>query len=361
MKSPFLLLFPKGNALAFFLILVLTNSCKDPVGLDVPGKPGVWVVSGSIDTTPGPYTLHVGKTAGAQSLPIPEDSANIRLVESSGSFEYYHQVSSGTYMTSGSIVGKPGLSYWVEIRLQDGSSYASTPEEIPTSSATADSSYYSFTNQTNFINGVEVETPVMNIYTDTNLNSPEGPMYIQWRIGEVYMFEPTPIRNPFTGGIPLPCFITSEPDPQRINLFSTEGLNIDHLSSVLVAVRAIDYSFLARHYFIVNTSTISEQAYTYLQHANALINSTGSFFDTPPALIKGNIYNPNNNKEVVLGYFQASNSTVSRFYTLRKDIPFPLLSYCYNPSDGLNPNAYPRECLDCLLLKNSSNTRPSWW
>ena len=108
----------------------------------------------------------------------------------------------------------------------------------------------------------------------------------------------------------------------------------------------MDYSFHEKHYFTTYQSSITSDAHEYWREVDILANQTGSIFDTPPAEIKGNIFNVKDTEEKVFGYFQAANQTQDRFYLLPYDFPFPLTMesctyYWYK-------DEYPTRCLDCL-------------
>ena len=75
-------------------------------------------------------------------------------------------------------------------------------------------------------------------------------------------------------------------------------------------------------------------------------------FDAPPAKIYGNIFESEQGTEKVFGYFQATNQTVSRIFTLRQDFPYPLN---FTDCQGY------LFCPDCLSVQNSSYDRPPWF
>ncbi|MEI9921760.1 MAG: DUF4249 family protein [Bacteroidota bacterium] len=144
-------------------------------------------------------------------------------------------------------------------------------------------------------------------------------------------------------------------------IYATKGNNIKELKAVLLAQRKIDQSFLARHYFTIYQASITLEAYNYWKNVNLLINRSGSIFDAPPAPIKGNAYSKDDDKEKVLGYFEAGNTVLSRFYMLRSDIASQIQPYCLDPRFGVYYPNYPRECYQCTLLDNSSHQMPAWW
>ncbi|MEJ0030380.1 MAG: DUF4249 family protein [Bacteroidota bacterium] len=133
------------------------------------------------------------------------------------------------------------------------------------------------------------------------------------------------------------------------------------MSHSLVAVRAIDKSFLGKHFFSLYVSTTTPESYVYWKNVDQLINRSGSIFDTPPAPISGNVSSVANPDEAVFGYFEATNTTLSRVYTVRSDIPYPVEDSCLDPRYGIYWGHYPPECYDCLRLDNSTNVPPAWF
>lgn len=344
-----------------FVIVISLLHCEDPIDLRIAQNGGLLVVNGRVSTLPGPQELAIGYTSSANQIPDPIPGAAIVLFDNSGNSRSYHEVRPGIYQIVASTFNPiPGENYFIEIRLPNGKIYRSKPETLPISRP-EDSIYYEFHQRAKFQGGVQLKSNVIAIFVDTGISPSATRPFVRWDVEEVYMFEQTPIPNPFTGTIPLPCFVKGYPDPQTVNLFQgTPGRDVK-LRHMQVAEKEIDNTFLARHYFIVNASSISENAYLYWKQVNSLINKTGSLFDTPPAPVKGNVYNVDDPQEQVLGYFEVSNTSVSRTFTIRGDVPFPVPFNCYVPDKGLYSPDYPPSCYDCLRLPNSSHEKPEWF
>jgi len=345
-----------------FSLLVLIN-CKDPINLPGEGSIGILVIDGKVTTQPGPYYVRLGYTVGLSQKPSPILLATVFLVDDdTGLTEQYLESEPGVYSVPGSTIqGTAGHSYHVAVTLPNGKSYASKSEKIPDATG-IDVSSYDFGTRSDFIGETEVQKNVINIYTDTQLPAGENDSYyLRWNVSETYVFEQTPIPNPLTGGIPRPCYVDGYSDPQRITLFTTQNQELQSLKHTLVAQRDLDYTFLARHYFTIYLSSTTLESYKYFKNVNELINRSGSIFDTPPAPIIGNVYSVTDSEEKVFGYFEATNTSLTRFFTLRGNIPVSLAPYCNDPSVGIYWPGYPKECHFCLGLSNSSDVPPNWW
>jgi hypothetical protein len=169
-------------------------------------------------------------------------------------------------------------------------------------------------------------------------------------------FFPNPFNTP-----PPPCIVFGFPDPERITLINGDLLNKPGgKSTQIVAKRLVDQSFLNRHFFNVRQLSISKDAFEYWRRVRELVNNTGSVFDSPPAQIKGNLYNVNDSEEVVLGYFEVATAKVTRIYTTFADVPFFLEKDCvYEPSR--RRDQYLPTCLSCNVFPNSQMFYPEWW
>ena len=344
-----------------FLWILVCAACVDPILLKTDREGGILVVNGRIRNVDEPQVISLGYTAYDNRIPVPESGAQITIFDNTGDSAIYAEKTPGMYaLPDGAMPATAGRSYYITIELQNGKTYQSIPDLMPAATGT-DHTYYECYQKSEFVNGAKLEKNLIAIYTDTQLPEINAPLFFHWEVEEVYMFEETPIYNPLTGGIPQPCFVTGYPDPQRINLFKSNGEQPGKLARTLVAEREIDYTFLTRHYFTVYLSSISEEAHAYWEKVDGLINKTGSIFDTPPAPIKGNIFNTRDKSEAVFGFFEASNTTVTRIFTIRNYIPFAVPFNCYVPEKGLYSSDYPKSCYDCLTLPNSTHEKPYWF
>jgi len=104
----------------------------------------------------------------------------------------------------------------------------------------------------------------------------------------------------------------------------------------------------------------TKEAYAYWDKVNEIAYLTGSIFDTPPAPIKGNIYNIKNEEEIVLGYFEVSSVDTLRMWTNRNDLN-PLAIYDRCNDEYLYQAWNDDACRDCLVLDNASTERPYYW
>jgi hypothetical protein len=204
------------------------------------------------------------------------------------------------------------------------------------------------------------EAALISIESEVTLPDQVGDYFLRWAVDEAYYWDLTFFPNPFNRP-PPPCYVFEISNPERITLINGNLLNKPGgKSKQVVSKRLIDQSFLSRHYFNVRQLSIDKEAYEYWRKVRELVNNTGSVFDTPPAPIRGNLFNVNDPEEVVLGYFEVAKANVSRIYTTRADVPFFLEEICtYVP--GKRATEYKPTCLSCNAFPNSTSELPDWW
>jgi hypothetical protein len=343
--------------IAPFIILI---SCISPIDFRVENRGGQLVVSGQVSSLADRNEIRLGRTADGR-LPFPITGATIQLLDNMGNSLLYNETEEGVYKLFG-FEGTPGQTYHIQIALNDGEVYESIPEKMPEYSAPLTVSYEFVEEITTDADGANLSKRFVKLYAATSLPPAWKDRFVNWTVNEVFLLSPTDFPDPF-GSIPPPCFVAQKAEANRIALFDGNKLSTTDIKKQLICSRQVDRTFLEKHYFTTHQSFITKEAHTYWNKVNILANQTGSIFDTPPAQIIGNISNVNEPTEKVWGYFQATNETLNRIYLLPSDFPYTLLfadEVCTYSGDR-KISDYPTYCLNCLLYKNSSYSRPDWF
>ena len=341
----------------FFFLL----GCLSQIELGTAPVGGRLVVSGQVSTISDQNFVELGRTAGNSRLPYPVEGAMVWLLDSHGN-EYQWSEDSGRpgWFTLPGLNAVPGETYYIRVILPEGQTYLSQGEKVPMSNASGEV-YYTIEEKSYIdLEGIVTTQPFVNVYTDAEFPATEEPLFVRWTVQESYVLRPTDFPDPF-GMVPPPCYVVQAADPQRINLASSRALSGTSIGTLLLSTRLVDRSFHDRHFFTTYRTSLTEQAFDYWEKINIVANQVGSIFDTPPAEVKGNLYNGDNPDETVLGYFQATNQSYERFYLLPGDIPFTISFQSCEYSPSKSNNDYPNECLNCLTLRNSSYIRPPWF
>lgn len=341
--------------------LLLLGGCLTPVDFSTESIGGTLVVVGQISTIQEQNIIQLGLTADTERLPIPLSGAYIVLSDDQNqSASYYEdQTKPGNYILP-DVQGVPGRTYTLQITTPNGAVYQSAPERIPDTSGELTTQYEFVQEEYTDAEGIVSLEWFIKIYANSQLPVTEAPAYLKWGVEEVFLLSPTDFPDPF-GNIPPPCFIVQNADPQRISLFDGDKLKTTSIENHLVGSRVIDWTFQEKHYFTTYQTSLTKEAYEYWRKVNVLANQVGSIFDTPPALITGNIVSLNKPSERVLGYFQATNQAYDRFVIYQDDLPYRLLTSTCTFDLTRSFESYPQRCLDCTSVRNSSYNRPDWF
>jgi len=341
-------------------LLLLPVACLTPVDIEIERKEfGAYIaISGQISNQEDRSMVQVGTAVENGAEPFPVSQAIVRIIDNDGFFFDLaeDELFPGRYVMEGT--GIPGKQYTLEVTLPDGRVFKSQPETLLPPAA-ADAVTYEF-GVTEFVDfeGAIITEPRVNIYTQPDLTGPVRPL-IRWYVEETYLIRPTNFPDPF-GFQPPDCFVRQAADPQRVMLFDGRVYSGEFPEPVMLASRKIDQSFFYRHYFSVYQASLSPAAFDYWTKVDILTSQAGSIFDTPPARISGNITQEGKPGVKALGYFQAAGENLSRFYIVQSELP----DYAYRPAycdyDPVRYTPYPDECLNCLLVRNSTLRRP-WW
>jgi hypothetical protein len=341
-----------------FLLLV---GCLSPFTIDIENAGGRVIISGQISTLADQNIVEIGVTADDARLPFPESNAIVKLHDDEGNiYDYYkNKDKSGVYVLP-EVSGIPGKTYFIEVIMPNGDVYQSKVEKLPVSNGELTTHYEINSNSFIDLEGTLQTQPFAEVYATSKINYAEEKRYFRWHLEEAFMILETAYPGA-RGLIPPPCIIIQAAEPQRIVLLNGNEVNPELIENQLIGKRKVNWAFYYRFYFNTYQQSITKEAYDYWRKVNILANQVGSIFDSPPAKIEGNVYNTSTNNRTA-GYFQASNTILDRILIHRFDLPSELPSYCdYDIFRNSFVNPYPKECSDCLSIRNSSRERPFWF
>lgn len=345
-----------------FVILVIVGfgSYLDPFNFNVENSDIVYVVDGVFTSDQGPQQIFIGTAVTfGEKFNDPVLGASVRVFDDAGNSEEYLELQGGYYQKQGTdVIGETGKRYHVEIELQDGTRIHSVAAVMP-KKVKIDSSYFRF--EKNFLEtstGQQFFQDVISIYADAsfrNLENDES-IYLRWSLEEVYEY----IEVLCCSLCPVhTCFVPLTPIIQERTIFSSDNYNAKTLQDVLIYSKgALDrQEFYHRHFFNVYQHSMTKEAFDYWTKVQKLIDQNGTVFDTPPATIRGNLFNPDNEDELILGYFEVSQIDSALTTVLRGD-------YVENidPTQKCSFFAGTRNefCCNCLAIPNAGLEKPDW-
>ncbi len=309
------------------LILLLTT-CLNEIDLEQIGNDDLLVVDAFITDQPEVQQVKLSRTVALNSNNSirPEFNAQVWVEGNDNTRIDFIEDKKGTYKTDQSFAAKLNTNYKLNIITQSGRQYQSTISTM-TPTSPIDSVYAEFESSPTVLNS---RGGFFNFYVDTRSNV-QNNKYFRWLWYSTYEVEvPMPSRWLWTGGN---TFIIREKGSINDSLQVETCWNNDTIREINVkgllegekevikqpiyrfhsdsAAMKIRYSILVKQY------ALSEESYRFWDLINESANQ-GSLFDIQVGTIQGNISNVNDDREIVLGYFEVlQEQSLRRFYTPR--------------------------------------------
>ncbi len=315
------------------------------------------VVSGGFYDGEGPFQLRLTHPTDYNKRDFePVPGAAITLSDDQGHTYFYQELDTGLYQLSG-VRGVPGHIYTLDIRLADGTTYRSRPQKmlelLPLDSAKM---------QVEFLEDITAEGKIVRIpfalvYGFATTADQTGERYQRWESENTYIFNEIFTGAPFDEQ--KQCFITETISYQLTSIADPGLLQAGTVQKAYAGRRRIDHAFELRNCFSVYQRTINKETYDYWTRVKQVTEPTGTIFDPPPAIIRGNIENTGDPDRPAFGFFEVASSDTAHVCANRGDLPFDVVAYIPQYCNG-NILKKP-ECLDCILLANSTWQKPEWW
>jgi hypothetical protein len=246
--------------------------------------------------------------------------------------------------------GIPGRTYHVEIIIPDGRRIMSEPAILQEAPQLLPATAKVIEELTVNENGNAVYKHKLALEMNTDVSVLTEPPYLRWRATGEYEF-----GEDFPGIISRKiCYIKQNVDFNNIKIFDAHTLGNGLLQNEQFLTTNYDYRYAYMYCFHLYQYAISEEEFEYWEDVRDIVNITGSPFDPPPGTVKGNIYNPDSPNERILGYFSVSGVSYRRHFTNAIELGVAAHPLC---SQWPRPN----ECMNCLLIGNSTTTRPEYW
>lgn len=325
------------------LLFFLSHSCieeydfKDgPEGIGG----GILVIEAFITDQKGFQQIRLSRTVAlGEAVDLqPETDANVRILAGDDTVYTFISAGNGTYVSEFAFGAQMGEDYVLEIESQ-GQSYVSTAMQLQGSSE---------------IENIYVERGEneqgedgMTVYVDSSSPEDTGRNYRytyeetykiiapRWNSKEFEITDDLDRNDPLdnTADVRLIdrtqeeriCYNTTE--SSEILLNTASGLNTPRRDRNQIRfMGGQDPRIMHRYSILVKQYVHSLAAYTYLQTLGSFAVSDNLLSQVQPGFIGGNIRNPNNFEEKVLGFFDVVGYTEKRLY-------FNYLDYYDEPQD----------------------------
>ena len=361
----------RSSILLFIVASVILYGCIEVYEPEISADNQHFVVEGLLTDEAGPHIVRLSRsnTFGEEIRQNYVGRANVRIIDSQNNAVDLREIRSGYYETPEDFSGTIGETYTLHIETVEGVVYESEPQEM-VKPVSIDSLYGEFGQQT-----FSFESPAsgdiyqrrvegVNMYFDVSRNDEQIPKF---RFNTVLMLQYE--WAVAVGGAPIYdlCWVKrrivdfleadipqnlSKPDipRNRIAFLPISGRNMRYMGFPQYGrddSTAISYT----HPRIVIKSiyTLNEEAYEFHYDRNMQLSDEGSFFDPISPQLSGNIYNVDDENEIVFGFFEVS----------------PVTKSTINVRIDENQNIIQIDTLDCLEYVPNSGCLtaefPEWW
>lgn len=337
-----------------FCLVISFSTCVSPFDFDAEAMRSSLVIAGQLTDGNNDDLVTLSRTFDfdrARGKPV--NGATIAVVDANGNRGIYAPVFDGTYqLDKSNFPVQVGQSYHLEITLEGGKRYESTPQTMP-ARVVADSLHVVFTTESNInSSGGMTEQKVIQIQVTTPL---PAQTFMRWEMDEWYdftEFQCSPISPPST------CYIQVQEFEQLLELEGNSNSEDSYLINRFVANKPLLFSntreFESRHYFNVYQYTLSREVFEFWSTAKSVTQQEGTIFDAPPAVIPGNLFSPDNLTEQVRGVFEVAAIDTIRTSIIQTDVSQQIViqPFCTGVS---------QECCDCRRIPMSSREKPRWF
>jgi hypothetical protein len=340
----------------YALFLFLLASCVDPFATETKKESDRFTIEGSITNQSPPYQLKITKSANytqnIDGITRYVSGAVVKVCDDEGACTPYFETAVGRYQTAvGAPSGVVGKSYHVEITTADGIRIFSYPEAMLL--APPITNVYAEYDPTSLIE------EGFQVYLDVQ-DPGDTPNYYKW---ESLGFTPYSKY----------CF-SMESEQSIFSIASDKIINGNLLSRV--PIKKVPFNSTTHYVLQVYQVALSADAYAFLDGIRKQVQSTGSIFDPPPSFLRGNLYNPDDTGNEILGYFLVGGTSRQDLVLDRSTtgmFPSPYIGtvddplYCGDPCNiacatfgggtcGVRPCPP-----DCATLPGKTNIAPPSW
>lgn len=274
----------------FFIgIVFLFWGCEDVVDVDIDSGAEKVVVEGWVYANSTDAYVRLSRSVDYLSQdknPVIDD-ATVTIVTNESEVDTLNYTEDGYYQTD-QVVGVAGNVYHTEIQLADGKRIVSRPDTLYDVAGLVELKYLP-----------KQQIPGGNLlpadyFPAISYRNESGRNYYRYKfiVNGVYLNNPDNIQVENDEGVQPDTTIRDRPVFVSGN---NGGL----------------YIFEDGDLFEVVQASLSKQAYAFYAKLDEQVNATGGPFDTPPSPVPGNVYNPEDEDDLIVGFFGATKEDTS--------------------------------------------------
>ncbi len=334
------------------LIFTLFTQCIERIEVDTSTEPERIAIDGFITNESKIHEVRIMRTVKfSNELNKPVTDAIVQIESSDDQVIDLEEYEPGFYKTSRCFKAEKGVSYKVVVRFE-GKVIESIEQILPDYVPVTGVKFRAETRKIfREIDNEVVEEP--GIVVSTYLNQTENnPDHYFWQLVPTYIWDAQRAQSDLVRR----CWIRNPSRFQNVLVHKERNGGYDKDLVFIQATRDMEIKYGLE----IIQYNINEDAFHFWERIKKQKENVGSIFDSPPSSIQGNLYNIDNQKDIVLGYFGVYNKSVQRIFVSLDELPYnlDLVNICARLFRGR-----PYECVNCLRYPggSSSTQKPSWW
>lgn len=363
-----------------FLGLILSSflACVDSIEPEFDFRDNLIFIDAYVLTEPGISSVNIRRSQfiGGEYKIETVANARVKVKAVNSNLEVlFEQDSAGVYICPLDFAAEPGSTWQLFVDLEDGRSYESLPEQV-TENISFDNLKATFDEQVRYEVNFNRFVPGHRILVDWQ-DPPNVDNYYLWKYRT---FEPLTVCKTCPEGIfrngncnsvnssnppwrPKYTNYTCETSCWQIRYADELPIFSDQFSDgAFIADREVATIPYYRDRDILlelQQITISPKAFEYFKTINDLVNASSGLNAPPPAALYGNMLNPSDPEDIILGQFVAASVYSERLFIDRSNLLVgPIqddrtlrLEDCFNC-----PTTFP-----CINSYNRTNEEPEGW
>jgi len=319
------------NRLLLILLpfILLLTGCIEPYNPEISEKQVCLVVDGTLTDQEGYHSVEISRSSGYNEQEFtPETGCQVEIINEGGSRVTLNEYNSGIYeqWIEQSFL-EINQVYQLHIITGEGIEYFSYPDTLL---PCAPLNYIYYEQQSRGTYNRDMPVNGIQFYTDIEIPEHHARNY-RWEMEETWEYHAAHlIQYIYDGEITALeyetdslkyCWKTQEIyDIRTLTTSQVVGNKVNRVPLIYISNQSnrlkVKYSLLIKQY------ALSEQAYQYWYQLENQSSTGGGLYETQPVRIGGNIYNPSDPDERILGNFNVSAVKEKRIFV---DERFPFL------------------------------------
>ena len=318
-------------------------------------------INGYISNLQESYKITVRRSGTNRQKEENISDAEVSIIDDDGKIVNFIEVEAGIYESdTNEIVGEVGKSYHLRVLLPDGTLYQSNSEEMPPP-VPVDELSYEFVREevVNELSNIVLEKRI-KVFVANSMPPNRQSIYYKWEVNGEYEFRETQALSDIyatsgAGPTHLTCYLSDQLSLNDIRILDGTGLDEGEAFMQEIKTIPINYKFAFNYCVHVNQLLITKGAFEFWEQVQQISSRNGLFLDAAPGIIIGNIYNPNDPSEKVMGYFYTASIERERIFVAPDSVASP-----FSPCLNIDP-VFEEACVNCLQLKGSRKGAPHYW